>query len=211
MYKKEEYAGPCDEITFNDVLVKEIFSIKSKLNEILIDKDDWYKESEFKDKIDKKAFLKRYYAYSDYDNIVYEGFYKTPHGKDGAIIIFKQKNPEKDFRFRFRFNFDPLNSLIDKCIGKEILIQLHSAGPKSYTSINQLKVEDELIADVYDPELGYCKNPGVKVISIDNKSGSYRTQEVMVEISSDYFSDTSKKVQRMINLPIRFDSEDRFS
>lgn len=202
IFKELEYGSPQDEMTFNDVLVKEIFSIKYKLNEMLIDKDDWHKKSKnFGTEIKRKSFLRRDYIYSEYSSIVNRTFYTTSNGDHGSIIIFKQKSEN------LGISFDP----IDRCMNEEILIQLHSAGPKSYKNIKKLNIGDELVADIYDPELGYCSKPLITVVSIDKDNDSSYSQDVTVEISSHYQSEKSIKVERTINLPIEFDDLDHFS
>lgn len=121
-------------ITFNDALVKEIFSIKFKLDQLLIDKDEWHKKSkDLAIERDRKSFLIKYYAYSDYNSIVERAVYKTSNGDHGSIIIFKQKSTDKEYGRHFDV-FDHLNKKrrYEGYIGEEILIQLHSAGPKSY-------------------------------------------------------------------------------
>lgn len=201
-----------DKITFNDALANEIFSIKHKVNELLIDKNE--RQKKIHDPIiqkDRKLFLEREYFYKDYARIVHQAFYRTANGEDGSIIIFKQKSKLKS-EVRLLEYFSPLrmSELIGHHFGEEMLIQLHSSGPKKYKTIRKLNIGDKLVAEIYDPELGYCKSPLIKVVSIDKSHESYNNQDVIVEISSDSWSKNSKIVERTINLPIQF-KEDRFS
>ncbi len=105
-YKK---AGS-DKITFNGALASEIFLIKHKLNELLINKDlEQKKANTSVNQIekDRKSFHEREYFYKDYNRVVHQAFYKTPDGEDGSIIIFMQKS-----EVRYSTYFDRIPPII---------------------------------------------------------------------------------------------------